>query len=464
MRTFETYLAIACVTAIVWPALFGVRPRRGIVAVALPAAIIVQWQIEGFRWPLLILYLVALGLAVGDFVTLERHLPWYRRAGRAVFGPIGLGLAISPALLFPVPELPIPSGPLAIGTTTAELTHPELRETYGAAPGRRRTIKAQIWYPAHPDADERPLPWEPDIDVVAPALADRVGLPGFIFNSARYTSSSSYPDAPVAEGGFPLVIFSHDWEGFRSIVLSQVENLVSQGYVVVAIDHTFAAVATVIGGEPRLLDEDALGEPDADDDARAEAEVEMIEIFAADIGLVLDEIAEGSEGAFGPAGGAADNTVVGLWGHGIGGAAALQVCLVDARCDAVVGLDPRVENLPDQVLAATATRPMLLMRSDPHRGTPNDAVLRGIVARSETITYWVDVFGADTGDFVSAPLVSPIAAQLGLRGPIDADRAIAINRRFITGFFDRFLLGTGSAALDTATFSEVDVEIIDRRG
>lgn len=38
-----------------------------------------------------------------------------------------------------------------------------------------------------------------------------------------------------------------------------------------------------------------------------------------------------------------------------------------------------------------------------------------------------------------------------------------INRRYLIGFFDRFLLGTGSAALDTARFSEVDLEFIDRR-
>src|SRR5690606_9915191 len=116
---------------------------------------------------------------------------------------------------------------------------------------------------------------------------------------------------------------------------------------------------------------------------------------------------------------AIDFDTVGLWGHGHGGGAVLQVCLTDERCDAVAAQDPRVETLPDRVLANTAVRPMLLMRSDEQRGTENDAVLRGIVARSETLTYWVDVFGAQTNDFLAAPIVSPIASSIGLRGPID---------------------------------------------
>lgn len=463
MRPFETYLAIGCVAAILWPALFGVRPRRGIVAIALVALIVVQLRIEGYRWPLLPLYLVAAGLAVGDFITLERGLPWSRRAGRALFGLFGLVLAVAPALVFPVPRLPVPSGPLAIGTQTVEITHPELREKYGPMPGVPRRIKAQVWYPAHPDEDARPAPWQPDAARVASALAGRLGLPGFFFNSTRHTVSHSYADAAVEEGGFPLVVFSHGWEGFRTIALGQVENLVSQGYVVIAIDHPYGAVATTIDGEPVYLDENALGGEEADEAARMEAEAALIDTFAADIRLVLDEVAKGEEGQFGDLAAAVDEDTVGIWGHGMGGGAAVQVCLTDERCDAVVGQDPRVEPLPDPVLANTAERPMLLMRSDAWRDTPNDAVLRGIVARSSTITYWVGVLGADSSDFVATPLISPIASEMGLRGPIDADRVMIINRRFLAGFFDRFLLGTGSAALDTVDFPEVEVEVVDRR-
>lgn len=463
MRPFESYLAIACLVAILWPALFGVRPRRGVVAAVLLGLLVVQWQIEGYRWPLLLLYILAVGLAVGDVVTIEREIPWARRVGRALSGSLGLLIVAAPAVLFPVPELPVPSGPLSIGTTTVELRHPELREIYGPRPGPMRRIKTQVWYPAHPSSDAESVPWVEDVSLVGSALADRHGLPGFFFNSARHTRTHSFANAPVDEGGFPLIVFSHDWEGFRGVALGQIENLVSQGYVVIGIDHTFIAAATTIDGEDHLHDPEALAAEDASDTARLEAEATLIGTMAADVVLVMDEVEAGTEGAYGELADAIDSTSIGLWGHGMGGGAVIEACLTDERCDAVAGQDPRVENLPDEVLANTATRPMLLMRSDPWRGTPNDAVLRGIVARSETISYWVDVRGADTSDFLATPVVSPAMSRLGLRGPIDGNRVMIINRRFLAGFFDRFLLGTGTAALDTADFTEVDVEIIDQR-
>src|SRR5690606_14599331 len=151
------------------------------------------------------------------------------------------------------------------------------------------------------------------------------------------------------------------------------------------------------------------------------AEATLIETMATDIALVIDEVTAGDEGAYGSVARAIDAGTIGVWGHGLGGGAALQVCLTDARCDAVAGQAPVVETLPDPVLATTAARPMPLMRSDGGRDTPNDAVLRGIVARSETLTYWVGVRGTDSSDFVATPIVSPIADRIGLRGPIDSD-------------------------------------------
>lgn len=463
MRAFETYLAIGCAVAIVWPALFGVRTRRGIVVGVLVVLVGLQLRVEGYRWQLLSLFVLAVGLAVGDVITIERDLPWFRRIGRGVFGLVGLGLVIAPAILLPVPELPLPSGPLAIGTTSVEIVDPEREELYGERPGGRRRITVQVWYPAEPVEGQDPQPWVPDIDVVGPALAGRIGAPGFFFGHVRHSDSHSYPSAPPLEGSFPLIVYSHGWAGFRTNALDQIENLVSQGYIVIAPDHTHGAVATLLDGEVVPYDPLALRPPEATPEGRVEAVATVLDTYAGDVVTILDEIEEGEGGAFGPLSASMALDTVGVWGHGLGGGAALQVCLLDDRCDAVAGLDPWVESLPDRVLATTATRPMLFLRSDPWRGVTNDAVLRGVADRSQTLTYWVDVLGADHADLIATPLFSPVADRLGMRGPIDGRRMVGITHRYLTGFFDRFLLDTGSAALDTADFPEVDVELIDNR-
>jgi hypothetical protein len=73
----------------------------------------------------------------------------------------------------------------------------------------------------------------------------------------------------------------------------------------------------------------------------------------------------------------------------------------------------------------------------------------------------VGVEGAGHNDFLVTPLLSPIGSQLGLRGPIPAGRVVPIVDNYLLGFFDVFLLGTGSAALDSVSFPEVTLQVIE---
>lgn len=449
--------------AVAWPAVFGVRPRRGIVAAVLSLGVVVQLQVEGYRWQMIPIYLLAMGLAIGDVVFIDRTLKWTNRVSRGVFGLVGVVLAAVPGLLLPVPELPIPPGPEPIGTVTIEIVDGSREELYGPDPGQARRLVAQVWYPAQDDTALEPLPWSEDWDVVAPAVSRRLGFPSWFLNHTRYTESSSLPTAFIAEGAHPVVIYSHGWTGFRTIAINQIETLVSNGYIVIAPDHTYGAVATrfadgqIVELDPGALpDEEVVGEA-----AYLAAASDLVDVFAGDVVSILDELDKGVQGAFAAIADSADLTRIGVYGHSTGGGAAIKVCLEDERCDAVLGLDPWVEPLPDQVIRLSATRPALYMRSDGWRGTENDAILRGIAGRSEAVTYWLGVNGAEHNDFVVTPLFSPVAAQLGLKGPIPAGRVIPIIDNYLVGFFDVFLLGTGPAALNNVSFDEVAVEVIN---
>lgn len=462
MRQFELILIVASLFAVVWPAVFGIRPRRGIAAVVLVGAVVAQLQLEGFRWQVFPMYLVALGLAVGDVVFIDRTLKWTNRLARGVFGVAGMVLAASLTVILPVPELPVPSGPETIGTITVSLVDRDREEEYGERPGGSRRFVAQVWYPATPSEDAEPVLWSEDWDVVTAGLAQRMRVPSWFFNHTRYTISHAFPALPVAEGSFPVVIYSHGWTGFRTVAVNQVENLVSNGYIVIAPDHTYGAVATRLGDD-RVIQYDPEALPEEEEvgrDAYMSAAATLISTFAEDIITILDALEEGPDGPLGAVSASADIDRVGVYGHSAGGGAAIMVCLVDERCNAVLALDPWVEPLPDQVIKISATRPALYMRSDGWRGTENDALLRGIAGRSEEVTYWLGVEGAEHTDFVATPLLSPVAAQIGLRGSISAGRIIPIIDNYLVGFFDVFLVGTGTAALDAVTFAEVSVEVI----
>ena len=461
MRRFELLMVFGALFAVGWPAVFGVRTRRGIVAGVLLTLFVLHWQVEGLRWQMFPLYGVSLGLAIGDIIVVERRLDWTSRIARGIFGVAGVGLAAILPLVLPVPELPLPSGPEAIGTVTFDLVDTERQETYGPVPGGSRKLRVQVWYPAQPTDVIEPTPWTEDWDVVAPALSHLLGYPGWFLNYTKYTPSHATVSLPVADGTFPIIIYSHGWNGFRAISVNQIENLVSHGYIVIAPDHTYSAVTTRFeNGDVVPYDPDALPEEADDEEAYVEASQSLMDVYAADLTTILNAIDQGDVGPFGALTASADASRIGIYGLSIGGGAAVEVCLVDERCDAVLGLDPWVEPIPDRTISQSATRPALFMRSDEWRDDENDAVLRGIAERSEAVTYWIGVEGTVENDFTIAPLLSPIAEQMGLTGTIPAGRVIPIVDRYVLGFFDVFLLETGSAALDTASFDEVTVEVI----
>jgi hypothetical protein len=187
----------------------------------------------------------------------------------------------------------------------------------------------------------------------------------------------------------------------------------------------------------------------------------LVNTISADLVSVLDHLEEGETGTFASIAANIDLDRIGVYGHTAGGGAAIKTCLADERCDAVLGLDPWVEPLEEADLQLTMSRPALYMRSDDWVGTQNDALLQGIAGRGSSITYLIEVDGTTENDFTIAPFVSPLAEQMDLKGPIPAGRVVPIVDNYLLGFFDVFLLGTGSASLDSVTFPEVSVTVID---
>ena len=462
MRRFELLLVFTEVFAVAWAAIFGVRTKRGIAAGALLVAFVVHWQIEGLRWQMIPVYLAALGLAIGDILSVERRLDWTRRISRGLFGLAGIALGAILPLALPVPELPIPTGPEPIATVSIEIVDGEREDPYGPSPGPGRRLMTQLWYPALEPGEGERVPWSEDWDVVAPKVSELMGFPGWFLSHTGYTLSHATTSAPIAPGTFPVVIYSHGWTGFRTNALYQIENLVSNGFIVVAIDHTHLAATTRFPDREVVpYDPEALPDPaEVGEEVYAESVESLLEVFTGDIATVVTALEAGPNGPFGELASSFDTTRLGIYGNEAGGGAAITFCLEDERCDAVLGLDPWVEPIPDRTLAISASRPSLYMRSDDWRRTENDAILRGIAERSTSTTYWIGVEGTAETDFLSMPLLSPIGSRLGWKGPIPASRVIPIVDRYLLGFFEVYLLGTGSAAIDTPSSDEVSLEVI----
>jgi predicted dienelactone hydrolase len=203
----------------------------------------------------------------------------------------------------------------------------------------------QFWYPAELDLDSKPAAWLDNMDVMAPALAAKLNLPSFFLDHIKYAKTYAVTNAslPNSETKYPLLLFSHGWEGFKSQNTYQVEELASHGYIVAAPDHTYGAIATVfpdgsiVPNNPEALPVSA----DISDDEFLSAAQILGEQWAGDLSFIVDSLENpGGDYQLDVLANNIDFTRIGVLGHSTGGGAAIQFCATDARCQAAFGMDP----------------------------------------------------------------------------------------------------------------------------
>lgn len=408
------------------------------------AIVIVHIIVEEYRWQMVPVYLVVAIMARVAGRLVRKPPPGLQivQTGRpkiALLALIPVALVALPPILVPVPRLPEPSGPFAVGTVSLYLVDENRTEIYGSEQGNPRELMIQFWYPASPDPGATSGPWTEDLDQLGPANAERLGFPSFVLDHLALARTHSFRDAPLAaaEHQYPVIVYSPGWTGFRTVNVDQSEALASHGYVVVSVDHTYGSIMTVFpDGRAVGFDTNAL--PDEEEvgaSAYLSAAQTLVGVFAADLAFVLDslEVINEDDERFADR---LDLERVGLFGHSTGGGAVVTLCHEDERCAAGVGLDPWVEPVSRNIVADGLTQPFLYVRSEEWTGYDNDPLLVDLFAHGDGGQYLASIAGTQHWDFVLIPLLTPLAPQLGFKGPIKSERVMAITDELLVSFFD----------------------------
>ena len=446
MRPFELTLSI--LTILVALSYFFPQVSLPLKHRALPAILVLvagaQLFFEGFRWQL---YPLFVGILLVGLVAVLKASGW----GAGIL--LGLGgllaaITIIGGTLLPVPKPYKITGPYQVGTTTTYLADSSRQEIYGNDPNAPREIMVQVWYPAEPTRDSIRSQWMRDIKSAAPAIATYIDLPSFALDHLKYVKANAFIDAPIIESGeLPVLIFSHGWAGFKEQNIFQVEELASQGYVVVGINHTHGAILTVFpdGREiPRSPDALPSGVTQAEYDLASNI---LVRQWAGDIGFVLDELAAlDSSADLGLVAGKMDFGEVGIFGHSTGGGATAEFCAIDARCKAALTMDLWGEPVSDDVIAGGLSQPIMLMHSEVWGADENHQRVRTLVDASTGEVIEFTIRDTTHYDFSSLPLLSPLASSIGLKGPIEGDLGLEIINTYSVNFFDEYL--RGDAATD----------------
>lgn len=401
--------------------------------------------IENNRWQLIPLFIstgLFVGLASLYIIGFEKikHIKVIRRIGLISSSLFAVVFALI-IYVFPVYEIPIPNGDYLIGTESFILTDPSREEAYASIDTNRK-IKIQIWYPSDNVDGYDLIPWLEDGRIVAQGLASDMGLPKFILNHTELISSNSHQRAPISDhlSTYPVVVISHGWRGFRNLHTDLAEELASQGYVVISIDHTYGSVATVFDDNNiAYLNSDALPDRESNDDFLEYAN-QLVYTYAGDIKLTLDQLEMMNQGLIqSQFEGKLNLSEIGLLGHSTGGGAGVSVALNDSRIKAVFGMDAWVEPIYDIEIDKQLSVPSLFLRSESWETGYNNTNLLALVDQTNSSSYLYQIQGTIHTDFSMAYMYSPITKTLGLTGKLDGDYLVDMLKEMITGFFSEHL-------------------------
>jgi len=340
--------------------------------------------------------------------------------------------------------IPPPTGPFCVGTVDLHLVDASRPDPL--TPGRPYPLMAGIWYPAR-DADRYPIaPW-----MTAGTFQAWLADAGFDPTSLPVPSTSGHLGAPVARGGRPrpVILFSHGAHDHRSDTTTTVQELVSHGYVVVTVDHTYDAFTQFPGGPVLSPDHNP-----ADHIPMSPSD------FAADAPFLLDRLQDIAAGHNPdvdrrplpdglPA--ALDLDRVGMFGWSKGGTATALATLADARIRAGLAFDGPME----PTITTDLDKPFMMMSAVFTRDADPDA--QEFWTHLKGWRRYLQLEGAEHIAFSDAEgLILPVARILGLDqatvqglvGTMDPGEGVRIQQAYPKAFFDLHLRNRPSRLLD----------------
>ncbi|WP_235946363.1 alpha/beta hydrolase family protein [Saccharibacillus alkalitolerans] len=455
------------------------------------AALLTQVWLEGARWELIPLYAILLLPAAvmlrRIFAREEREVKKPRLSRRLLAGTAAL-LYGTAAILLPV-VLPVFAfeplkGPYRVGTVTYAWTDQTRPQVHAQNPAKRRELLVQFWYPTDEDAAGAAAPYLSDPRVFAEAFAGNEGVPPLLFDSMRLVRTHSRAAAPLsaAKREYPVVIYSHGNRGWSGQSTFLTEQLASEGYIVVGIEHAGGTNTTVFpDGEVMPFYADAGQELDNGAFDRLADDV-----WVPDVKFVLDrleEIADRGGGRGGPESGGSDaqsgspgsaeagsgiseaaerfagridTERMGIVGYSMGGAAAVQTLLSDDRLKAGIDMDggfygslraPNGIGRPFMLISADSTfRPdsmsdEALAQIGASRSEYDETVgelLERQAHAADGGNYVLTLAHTDHTSFSDAPLYSPL---LSAASGLDPRGAHAVIRTYTEAFFGKYLKG-----------------------
>ncbi|RXG15996.1 platelet-activating factor acetylhydrolase isoform II [Leeuwenhoekiella aestuarii] len=456
MRLFEIILLITLtLLPFLWKR-FALRFSVKFILIGLVTVVMLQLVLEGYRWQLLPAYVLAVILAIRIYTADVSKV--FKISVLSVLRFVLFPLLLIPAWILPaalpVFDLPEPRGPYAVGTDTVYVDT-NRDEPITANPNDTRKLVLKIWYPA--DSIAADAKRDTYVDPVSrTGFATKYGLPASALNYLDYVDTYVYPKAAVANGAFPVLLFSHGYGSKATGYYALLSEVASQGYIVINMNHTYESLGSAFpDGEAgyfnyayqqqiaadqmqtitpiqevfkRGLDFEQR-HPIVRDAIQDYFENDIQNRWVTDMQDILDRLpAWNADGFFE---GSMRLDQLGVFGHSVGGGAAGKLALTDERIRAGVNLDGIQWGTK---IDTVFQKPFLYISAD--WPAEHEDINAHIYSKKSTdYFYEAKLLNSGHPNFMDIPFMVPVPALAGT-GSIDAEEGIEIVSDLVTRFFD----------------------------
>ncbi|MCC6696653.1 MAG: hypothetical protein IT365_13560 [Candidatus Hydrogenedentes bacterium] len=352
-------------------------------------------------------------------------------------------------------DMPALQGNYEVGRVSWDVLSPDRMEVFSEDPADRREIRVDVYYPAKDSSVRQPGVY------LEPQIAEGVtGLPAFVVSKIRPNwRPGAEPDRSGAP--YPVLLFSPGVEGPPVFYTSLLEQLASQGYVIVALWHPYTTSRTLFS-DGRIVESkyEANGAMWEGDEASREAAKQRVSaVWAEDVRMALDEVAKRNEDE--EYGGLFDLQRVGVFGHSFGGQNAAAAMTIDPRIRAGLNMDGTAVYQPILDKGVTGAFALLYDTFEPPpieylqskgkstrewwiedwspRNCPN--ALRQNA--SQFYAFQIDGLSHEgfCTDLSLLQEVFPFAITQDMVGTVDGRRLLDMLSTLVQGFFDKHLSG-----------------------
>lgn len=459
MRTFELILLVF-LTLLPFASGRITSKIRPLYIVAIMGIILILHLVtEGYRWQMIPAYMLT--FIVGGMVLKADPNKPFRRSFFKIAGYFMIAVLIIlawvlPSIL-PVFTLPSPNGSYAAGSELIYVNTGK-DEIITRDPSDQRELLIKIWYPSNADVSD--LDPEQYIDEGSRAgFATKYGLPSSALNYLDHVETSVYNDIPVAEGRFPVLIFSHGYGSKATGYYALLTELASQGYIIINMNHTYESLGvTFPDGRIKYFDYEFQGRIS---DGSMETVEPIIEAFKSELPyeerhpIVRKSVLEYFEGdiqnrwaddilftldllgkwnSAGTFKGKLDLDRIGIIGHSVGGGTAGNAAMKDSRLKAAVNLDGiQWGNMIDTLYHI----PYLYVSAD-WPADHEDINSHVYINKSSDYFYETKLVNSGHPNFMDIPFMIPVSALAGT-GDIDPYLGMEIVNKLVLSFFNTHL-------------------------